>query len=74
MPIQKCSKCQEPTSTKKLSVKRVGFYTFGRNYKSIRNRTVAWLCPSCREVDPHWNLSPHRQQANPDTNPYTEVE
>lgn len=51
-----CSKCHAPTARDDLTVKRASFVTMGFPYKNIRQRSIAWLCPSCRDADPEWNL------------------
>jgi len=53
----KCSKCGTPTPREKLTVKRVQFATIGAGYKTLRNRTVAWLCESCLNDDSAWMQS-----------------
>ena len=50
----KCSACQQPRARDSLTAKRVYFTTMGRGFKTIRSRTVAWLCPDCLEKDDAW--------------------
>ena len=50
-----CSKCGEETAKKHLTAKRVEFSTYGKGSKRLRTRTVARLCPDCRDNDPVWN-------------------
>lgn len=51
-----CSACKGPTPREHLLVKKVIFQELGVKPKMARSRTAAWLCPSCLQKDPHWNL------------------
>lgn len=50
----RCSACGASKDRDSLFVKRVYFATMGVKYKILKSRTVAWLCESCRDADPHW--------------------
>lgn len=53
----KCSHCGTAQPREKLTVKRVQFTTIGAGYKTLRNRTVAWLCENCLNADAAWMQS-----------------
>jgi hypothetical protein len=38
-----------------MVAKRVIFTTLGAGYDTLRSRTIAYLCPTCRDLDEHWN-------------------
>lgn len=50
----KCTGCGTESSHEKLTVKRAVFTTMGQNFKTIRSRTVGWLCETCRNADNDW--------------------
>lgn len=52
-----CTQCRQPTDRAVLVVKRAVFQTMGKNQKTLRSRTVSWLCPECILRDPDWNQS-----------------
>lgn len=51
-----CTRCGGSFKRDALTVKRVDFATMGEGFKRLKTRTVGWLCKSCREIDPDWNL------------------
>jgi hypothetical protein len=53
--IYRCSQCGELEEREELVVKKAVFRGMGEDGKTMRSRTVAWLCPLCREADPDWN-------------------
>lgn len=57
----RCSKCDQPTPREQLTVKRVMFTTMGSKAKRLRIRTEGWLCPTCRENDPMWQMEDARR-------------
>jgi hypothetical protein len=62
-----CTVCSKPTPRDNLVVKRVEFVTMGNNFKRLKVRSVAWLCPTCLKADPHYqqeknSSSPSRVQ------------
>lgn len=50
-----CSKCRQAFSHDDLTVKRAVFQTMGRNQKTLRSRTVSWLCRACLKQDEDYN-------------------
>lgn len=62
-----CSVCGDISRERTAMVaKRVIFTTLGAGYDTLRSRTVQYLCPTCRDKDPEWNLpqfsGPSRQE------------
>lgn len=51
----KCTTCGMDCRRERLVVKRVLYQTMGEGGKTLRSRTVGWLCPNCRLADPDWN-------------------
>jgi hypothetical protein len=47
----KCSVCQRETLRDLLTAKKISFTTMGAGAKTLRTRTVAWLCDECILVD-----------------------
>ena len=56
----RCSVCNLEFPRDALTVKRVGFSKIGAGGKTIKTRTVAWLCPEHLEADPAWNRPDRR--------------
>lgn len=52
----RCTNCNKFCDKELLTIKRVAFYPRTKSQKAIKNRTVAWLCEECRDVDPDWKL------------------
>lgn len=53
-----CSVCGDDTRPRdQMVAKRVQFTTLGAGFKTLKSRTVEYLCPTCREADEVW-LSP----------------
>ena len=51
-----CSACGGRSTKERLHAKRVMFTTIGDKPKTVRSRTVAWLCEVCMMRDYDWNL------------------
>jgi len=47
----KCSVCLRKTLRELLTAKKIAFTTMGAGAKTLRTRTVGWLCDECIEVD-----------------------
>lgn len=50
----RCTRCKTETPPEDLRIKRATFATM--KGKTIRTRTVSWLCPACLAVDVQYNL------------------
>lgn len=50
-----CSACGRETLRDLLVAKKISFTGLGSGAKTIRTRTVAWVCDECIEVDVDWN-------------------
>lgn len=57
----RCTECGGSSTREKLHAKRATFTTVGPAPKTIRVRTVAWLCEVCMIRDPDWNREAHTQ-------------
>lgn len=55
----KCTNCNAVIPREQVTVVNVQFKTPGSGPKVLKSRTTHWLCPSCLEVDPVWNLPSH---------------
>lgn len=53
-----CSDCGGRSTREDLMAKRVSFTTIGSTPKTVRSRTVKWLCEVCMMRDPDFNLDP----------------
>lgn len=51
-----CSMCKTDTPRDDLTAKIATFKKIGPQGKTIRTRTVAWLCPFCLVNDKHWKI------------------
>lgn len=50
----RCTVCGKEFERGDLLVKIVSWKGIGRGAKTVRSRSVAWVCPDCRELDSHW--------------------
>lgn len=50
----RCTGCGAEPGRDKLTIKRAQFATMDN--KTVKTRTVGWLCPDCLESDPEANL------------------
>lgn len=56
----KCSKCgSTPGNPDLLVAKKVMFQELGTNPRTLKSRTVDWLCPPCVAKDPDWKKEPY---------------
>ena len=63
-PEYKCSGCGREVGKLNLRSKLVEFKEIGKGGRTVRSRTIGWLCivpqpdggPSCLDADTHWNL------------------
>lgn len=51
----RCSVCGLLASKELLTIKRVNFMKRLTPSKTLKSRTVAWLCEKCLSNDPEWN-------------------
>lgn len=61
-PVQRmtrCSRCGTNVPTESAVAYRVTFTTVSKPAKTIRSRTLEWLCPDCLGRDEVWNLPPY---------------
>lgn len=52
----RCTVCGRAGGRGDLTVKQVVFMTSSKPRLNLRQRTIAWLCDTCRDQDPEWNL------------------
>ena len=57
--IYRCTVCLQRVERNDLLAKRVVYTTMGVPTRTIRSRTVAWVCSACREEDSAWTSEPH---------------
>lgn len=50
-----CGECGREYPRDKLTVKRVVFQTMGEAGKTLRSRTLKWLCVTCLDADEDFN-------------------
>lgn len=55
-----CTGCNRPTKRDLLTAKKVLFNEIGKGGRTLRSRTVDWLCPDCVKQDPAWLLEPNQ--------------
>jgi rubrerythrin len=53
--VYECTVCNTVTHRDDLIVKRAVYKTMGEEGRTLKSRTVAWICPVCIEGDPEWN-------------------
>lgn len=51
-----CAVCRREYPRDRMLVKRVSWRRLGKGQSDFRSRAVAWVCESCAELDPDWNL------------------
>lgn len=51
----RCGRCGLLTSPELLTIKKVVFAPRTRPQKTVKSRTVVWLCERCLEDDADWN-------------------
>lgn len=54
-----CTKCLRVHKKEELVVKKVMFQELGLSPRTVRSRSVAWLCASCVREDADWNRPPN---------------
>lgn len=54
-----CSVCNRVSLRELLIAKKVVFSALGPGGKTVRSRTIKWLCTDCLPKDEHWNIEPY---------------
>lgn len=56
----KCTRCGNICSAELLTIKRASFSSRTTPNVVKRSRTTDWLCETCLEGDPEWNLPAYK--------------
>lgn len=68
----KCTSCGTSQGNPSLLVtKKVMFQELGESPRTLKSRTVAWLCPSCVANDSDWRRPPYSSPGMIETASFT---
>lgn len=54
-----CTLCGNSFPREQITVIRTVFCTPGRPYRTVKSRTTAWACDTCRDTIPGWLSEPY---------------